>query len=306
MKANTLSSDAALEFATSFAVMEPKRLISAPALAALLITATTPVARLQVVAADAPTNKSLHSLARPWIFVPHPVSLEGSLAGFRTTTNSRGHPSVVGMSFRLNCAAAASPDNDACRAASLYPVDVEKGAGEIGTVTSAGTTTAWSCRIADDTSYGASLSALCVNTLASAGSSTTVSTSMDGCAVQARTVLANITAGWDKLMGLPDTVKNGDNIDTASASEWSSYMSDYMSSLHCSPLRLGVSSTATPPAPSPAAGGGSTPTTGLRATAGRPTPTAKSPNGGAQRIGARTGFGGMISALLVWLLVIIS
>ena len=285
--------------------MAAKRLVSAPALAAFLAAATIPLAGFHVNAAGVPTNETLTGLVTAWNLVPHPASLEGSLMGTRTTTDSRGSPWPA-VSYRLNCAAAASPDNDACRAASIYPVDVVMGVRELGTASSAGTTTVWSCRIADDAFPGAPLTASCVNTLASAGGSTTVTTSMDECAVNARMVLANITAGWENIAStdLPEKIRHGDSNATASAAEWTRDISLDLSSKGCpTALRLGVSSTANPTASS-SVPAGSAATTGPSATAGQATPTAKAPNG-AQRREVRARLGGIFAVLFVGSLVII-
>ncbi|KAL2133666.1 hypothetical protein VTI74DRAFT_1944 [Chaetomium olivicolor] len=127
-----------------------------------------------------------------------PVSLEASAIAVNTV----GTDPVT--TLQVACPTAASPENDACRSAGIYPAQVYHTKGSVwgGTTTYSAddSTTTWVCSLGG---AGVNLSATCTKDIISGGSTRTVTTKYehDGgdCYVAAHQRPVVVTAGVDKI-----------------------------------------------------------------------------------------------------------
>jgi hypothetical protein len=131
------------------------------------------------------------------LFLPdsQPLSLEASVV----TVNSAGTKPVT--TVVVDCPTAASPDNDACRSADIYPAQVYHTQGSVwgGTTTYSAddSTTTWVCTLQG--SPPDSGSAECTKTIVGGGSTRTETEEYGACYVGAHQRPIVITAGVDKI-----------------------------------------------------------------------------------------------------------
>jgi hypothetical protein len=133
-------------------------------------------------------------------FLPdsQPISLEASAVAVNTIGVAPYTETVT--TLVLACPTAASPDNDACRAAGIYPANVFHTQGSVwgGTTTypADDSTTTWLCKLGG---AGSELHGECVKTIASGGSTRTETSQYDHCYVPAHQLPIVVTAGLDKV-----------------------------------------------------------------------------------------------------------
>lgn len=142
-----------------------------------------------------------------WLPDSEPASLEAILLSTVLVPSPTDDPvrTETVAHYRLSCPTARSPENDACRAASIYPADVYHSAGPVwgGTTTYAvdDSTTTWVCtlgRSGDDTmTWGHS--GECTKTIISASSTRSESAEYDPCYVEAHHVPIIVTEGANLL-----------------------------------------------------------------------------------------------------------
>ncbi|KAK4096438.1 hypothetical protein N658DRAFT_501580 [Parathielavia hyrcaniae] len=138
------------------------------------------------------------------LFLPdsEPISLEASAIAVNTVARY-----VTVTTLQVACPTAASPENDACRSAGIYPAQVYHTKGSVcgGTTTySAGdSTTTWVCTLGASWHPGLSsrptMSGDCTKTIVAAGSTRTVTDVYDKCYVVAHQRPVVVTAGLDKI-----------------------------------------------------------------------------------------------------------
>ncbi len=126
------------------------------------------------------------SIQTLWIPDSQPRSLEASLKSVHRVEPPEPRETVE--YYEVSCPKAASPENDACRAAGIYPAEIYHTVGPIwgGTTTYPvdDSTTTWRC------SPG-----LCTKTIVSGGSSRTETETYDSCYVLAHHVPMVVTEG---------------------------------------------------------------------------------------------------------------
>ncbi len=133
-------------------------------------------------------------------FLPdsQPRSLEASAVAVNTIGTAPNTDIVT--TLVLACPTAASPDNDACRAAGIYPAHVFHTQGSVwgGTTTYPvdDSTTTWLCKLGGG---GSTLQGECVKTIVSGGATRTETTQYDHCYVPAHQLAVVVTAGLDKV-----------------------------------------------------------------------------------------------------------
>jgi len=137
-----------------------------------------------------------------------PSSLEASIVAVNSVESDIRSRDVV-MTIAVDCPKPASPDNDACRAQSIYPAELwhTQGSmfGGIATLRADDSTTAWTCELGTGASRAKDGSWItrgpsCVKSITAAGGATRVETTLlNDCDVQARSVPLLVTAGADKL-----------------------------------------------------------------------------------------------------------
>ncbi|KAI0382551.1 hypothetical protein F5Y04DRAFT_47949 [Hypomontagnella monticulosa] len=215
------------------------------------------------------------SITAVWQFAPVPASLEASIIESKTYSEGANNNYVV--TYQVDCPAAKSPENDACRDLSLYPQELYHTQGSVfgGTWTrdSKGATT-WRCELGSCrkcSGFGAK-TADCSLTINNSGSEpTTASVSVNSCFLAQQSVPVVITAGVEKLN--PDGYKA-----TGEVADYLSYYAAALSEQGCPERKafqtiwpLETSTTTTSGADSSI-----TPTTGPVASQNSPTPTAQS------------------------------
>ncbi|KAK3994293.1 hypothetical protein QBC44DRAFT_217038, partial [Cladorrhinum sp. PSN332] len=149
-------------------------------------------------------------------FLPdsEPLSLDASVISVvRATPTSPGGitPQPV-THLELACPTAPSPENDACRAASIYPAQVYHTQGSVwgGTTTYAGATTSWECALGSEPAREPEpfvLSAECKRRIISGSSKAAAaeeeveeeSFALDNCYVLAHRLPVVVTAGQEKI-----------------------------------------------------------------------------------------------------------
>ena len=185
-------------------------------------------------------------------FLPdsEPISLEASVishsvSNFAATIEVRPGTTMpvwakrIILSLRADCPSAETPENDACRAAGIYPADIDHTVPDRwgGTTTYAAdnSTTTWGCRMGSVSAGGDDLTADCSKTIESAGSLRTESTVYDNCYVLAHVRPVVMTAGVDKIKPPPPTKAtfNNDEVVTLSADALISIYSEFISSDGC-------------------------------------------------------------------------
>ena len=150
-------------------------------------------------------------------FIPdsEPLSLDASVISHSATVfhvsdavrsgTTRGvFSNQVSVSLRVDCPSSKSPENDACRAAGIYPANIYHTKPDIwgGTTTypADNSTTTWRCTVGSDAeSRGAELMADCSKTIESAGNVRIESTIYDNCYAVAHMLPIVMTAGADKI-----------------------------------------------------------------------------------------------------------
>ncbi|CAI4213595.1 unnamed protein product [Parascedosporium putredinis] len=180
-----------------------------------------------------------------------PLYVEASVVTVTTdsvhTTDDKGSSLLVAhraTTLRVDCGSDASPENDACRDAGIYPATaaytiLAEGMAYGGTTTYRvdNSTTTWSCDRA-----GADDSVSCVKTIVSGGSTRTESTAHDSCYVWGHMVPAVLTAGLDKMAAPPPTEYPVDdkNTITLSYQVFNSDYSDIMSKAGCPATKAAI------------------------------------------------------------------
>jgi hypothetical protein len=147
-----------------------------------------------------------------WVPFAHPASVEASIVSIRPDPSEveLGDSSVV--TFALACPSASSPENDACRAAGIYPqlVTHTDGPWFEGAITAGpDATTSWSCELAGNPG-SSDLSADCTTKVFAKIGAGTTTTKLRSCAVEAGFIPVLLTAGdlagWTNPFGTPDPV----------------------------------------------------------------------------------------------------
>ncbi|KAK4151224.1 hypothetical protein C8A00DRAFT_45528 [Chaetomidium leptoderma] len=226
------------------------------------------------------------------LFLPdsEPLSLEASAVAVNTVGT------VPVITLEVACPTAASPDNDACRRAGIYPAQVYHTQGSVwgGTTTYSAddSTTTWVCTLGGGGITG--LAGECTKTIVSGGGSTTKTRTetaqYEGCYVAAHQRPIVVTAGVDKI----DRAHYYDEID---ASKYISIHSSLLADAGCPASQTtmwagAVASSTTGAADSTGAATGpsssdgsaaTTPTTPPTGTG--PAPSATTSSNGAGRLG---------------------
>ncbi|KAK8089597.1 hypothetical protein PG997_004558 [Apiospora hydei] len=141
---------------------------------------------------------------------PVPASLEASVV-FSTEGVRDGYLGYGLERYVVDCPAARSPENDACRSLRLYPAEVYRDQstiqGGVQTFRDAGVTMTWRCELredaGDDSGVDDASTAVCDQTLIVAHSKTmemtTITTSLDKCYIEQHFAPVVVTAGAEKL-----------------------------------------------------------------------------------------------------------
>lgn len=223
-----------------------------------------------------------------------PTSLEASVAA-STLQTEQGYSRFV-VDYTVDCAATASPENDACRSLSIYPAEVYHTQGSVwgGTITARlqEKTTTRKCEFGSYDSDEDSVGGRCSQTIVSDSSTVTETTTLDKCYVYQHSVPLLITAGVDKLDDEGYKATEG-------VSELLSYYYDDLMELGCSSrpvLRADVTTTDSRTTVSDTRvstsaatiSGTNMPTTGATATQDQPTSTGTSSPDASTTYSART------------------
>ncbi|KAL2015388.1 hypothetical protein VTK56DRAFT_5542 [Thermocarpiscus australiensis] len=165
------------------------------------------------LAARATAQTTAQTTAIATFFLPdsEPLSLDASVVAVNTPDTD--DPVTT---LQIACPTAASPENDACRAAGIYPAQVYHTRGSVwgGTTTYArdDSTTTWRCALGDAARGGGSgggggVTAACSKTIVVGGGGSggrattrTESAAYDNCYVVAHRLPLVVTAGADKLV----------------------------------------------------------------------------------------------------------
>ena len=147
---------------------------------------------LVLILAGMPTSAQPTSLQDMFILDSAPRSLEANLV---TVVPDPTYMSDRVATYIADCPKPASPENDACRAESIYPAQLWHTQGSMwgGTATARrdGSTTTWACNLAELT---------CVKTVNAAGATERVeTTTIDECYSIAHRIPMVVTAGVEKL-----------------------------------------------------------------------------------------------------------
>ena len=129
---------------------------------------------------------------------PVPLSLDASIVA--VTPNQGIYSTQTVLTMSVDCPKPASPENNACRAQSLYPIELWHTQGSMfgGTATLRvdDSTTAWTCDLGSGSDGGPS----CIMSITAAGGATRVETTkLSECDVEAHSVPVVVTAGAEKL-----------------------------------------------------------------------------------------------------------
>ncbi|KFY16824.1 hypothetical protein V492_01064 [Pseudogymnoascus sp. VKM F-4246] len=156
-----------------------------------------------------------------------PLSLDASVVAM-TPMPTLTYQSIV--TYSVDCPQSATPDNDACRALSIYPAEVWYTQGSLwgGTTTARAddTTTVWMCDLGSSVGGGTTGGPFCVKSIAAAGAAARVETTfLNSCYIQAHSVPLVVTAGAEKLPHPYYT--------TYGVSQLHSYDSSRLSSMGC-------------------------------------------------------------------------
>ncbi|OBT57859.1 hypothetical protein VE04_02195 [Pseudogymnoascus sp. 24MN13] len=223
-------------------------------------------AALVVLLACARTSAQTTSAVMPMFFLDSaPLSLEAAIISVGPVATWTYQTIVT---YSVDCPKSASPDNDACRAKSIYPAEVWHTQGSMwgGTTTALaddGTTT-WlvTSRLGSREGMGQSINA--------AGGATRVETTwIDSCYISAHSVPMLVTAGAEKL---PEQYHMMPGV-----SEWNSIISSELSSMGCavsSTTAMTSAASTTSSNGGASETGGTIPTTGATATQGQASDTA--------------------------------
>jgi hypothetical protein len=166
------------------------------------------------------------TMTQVWDSVDHPASVEASVVAVNKLSDQLGTTTMY--TYEVNCPAAASPENDNCRSRQFYPQQWVHTQGSMfeGTATAVleNSTTTWTCALGGCPGcpgYTGTNDASCTSTVISGGSTTTGSTVMNSCFVEANFVPVIITAGAEKLASPITDLSAGDylkSVDSALAS----------------------------------------------------------------------------------------
>ncbi|KFZ20595.1 hypothetical protein V501_00023 [Pseudogymnoascus sp. VKM F-4519 (FW-2642)] len=201
-----------------------------------------------------------------------PISLEAAIISV-SPVPTWTYQSIV--TYSVDCPQSASPDNDACRALSIYPAEVWHTQGSMwgGTTTARAddSTTTWTCNLGSGVSeVSKTRGPSCVKSINGAGGTTRVETTWLGpCYVSAHSVPMLVTAGAEKLP--PQYYV------TYAVSEWKSITSSVLSSMGCavsSTTAMTSAASTTTSNGGASETGGTIPTTGATATQGQASDTA--------------------------------
>ncbi|KAK4164090.1 hypothetical protein QBC43DRAFT_318697 [Cladorrhinum sp. PSN259] len=184
----------------------------------------SPSTLLTLLALSTPLVSAQSSILTFFLPDSEPVSLDASIISIAratpTTPGAVTPPPVTHL--QLACPTASSPDNDACRAASIYPAQVYHTQGSVwgGTTTHAGATTSWECALGDQPgSGGQAYTAECKRQIISGTSTAAKETfGLGNCYVLAHRLPIVVTAGQDQLEG-PEITEGADAINSYESSE---------------------------------------------------------------------------------------
>jgi hypothetical protein len=216
-------------------------------------------------------------------FLPdsEPLSLEASIIAVNTVGEEPNDNPVT--TLEVACPTAASPENDACRSAGIYPAQVYHTQGSVwgGTTTYSAddSTTTWVCSLGGS---GPDLSGDCTKTIVGGGSTRTETAGFGNCYVAAHQRPILVTAGAEKI----------DYFMTIDASQYVSLKSSVLAEDGCPASQTTIWAGAAAQTTSAASSGATTdPSTGSSAvttlppsqTQTNPAPAATtSPNGAAR------------------------
>jgi hypothetical protein len=174
-----------------------------------------------------PATAQSNSITQNFQLGSVPASLEASVITVVSETIS--HQTVPVYSYEVDCPTAKSPENDACRALSMYPAMAYHTQGSVwgGAVTASAqsATTTWRCALGDCSGCSGGHTGLCTKTITSGGSTVTETTEIDKCYVHQHSVPLVVTAGLDKLGGLA--------LGTVGVSDLLSHWDDQLSVMGC-------------------------------------------------------------------------
>ncbi|OBT76100.1 hypothetical protein VF21_04847 [Pseudogymnoascus sp. 05NY08] len=268
-----------------------------------MVVARIPFAQaaLVVLLASAGPSAAQTSIMPMFILDSTPLSLDASIVAVHPKPTYTYHSIVT---YSVDCPKSASPDNDACRAQSIYPAEVWHTDGSMwgGTTTARAddSTTDWVCNLASGALRSPTSGPFCVKNITAAGGATRVETTyLDKCYAMAHTVPLLVTAGADKLPSY-----YYDFYSTYDVSELHSLFNYQLSSIGCTvSSTTAVTSTASTTTTNGGAAvtGGTVPTTGATATQGQVSDTAagsSSPSPTATGESSGTGTFGEMSWLM--------
>ena len=160
-------------------------------------------AALAVLLVCGRTSGQTTSVMPMFILDSAPLSLDASIVAV-SPVPTETKKSVV--TYSVDCPQPATPDNDACRAQSIYPAEVWHTQGSVwgGTTTARAddSTTAWMCDLGVGISGGTTAGPFCVKSITAAGAAARVETTwLNSCYIVAHSVPLLVTAGAEKLPG---------------------------------------------------------------------------------------------------------
>jgi hypothetical protein len=214
------------------------------------------------------------------VFLPdsEPLSLEASAIAVNTVGSAPNVDTIT--TLEVACPTAASPENDACRSAGIYPAQVYHTQGSVwgGTTTYSAddSTTTWVCSLGGS---NPDLSGQCTKTIVGGGSTRTETAEFGNCYVVAHQRPVVVTAGVEKI--------NSHHFMTIDASQYVSLRSSFLAEDGCPASQTtiweGVASSGATPATGPSMGSSAATTIPPSQTQTIPAPAATtSPNDAAR------------------------
>lgn len=160
-------------------------------------------AALVVLLACARPSAQTTSVMPMFILDSAPLSLDASIVAVSPVPTETYHSIAT---YSVDCPQPATPDNNACRAQSIYPAEVWHTQGSVwgGTTTARAddSTTAWMCDLGVGISGSTTAGPFCVKSITAAGAAARVETTwLNSCYIVAHTVPLLVTAGAEKLPG---------------------------------------------------------------------------------------------------------
>jgi hypothetical protein len=226
-----------------------------------------------------------------WNSLDHPASVEASVVGVSRISDDVGTTTV--WAYRVDCPAASSPENDACRARKVYPQDWVHTQGSIfqGTATATldNSTTTWTCALGGCpgcAGYTGTNDASCTSTVVSGGSTKIGATVMNSCFLEGNYIPVVLTAGAEKLPDQVTALAPGDILKSVDSA-----LSSYNCPARTTMLANAASAPMTSAVPSPGQTTGATGpsntgsgNTGPSNTSGSAKPTTSPSGGGSWRL----------------------